>query len=236
MHVYPTPSVPVDPPPVDLRRLQVPIRTIPGVILGLPLSGVLGASDRNGPGKGAIRSERDGRTLSWRAPGSAKFGDGVTVTADSDVLLEDGEDTGKFVQARIKVAHLQPRPTERAVYMQERWNGNFSDVTANEASAGTETNFPFTAINRSSFTIHGVRVWLDDVAAPYLSLSVGGAYSTPTTEETALLIPVSGGFPDGALQPTWANLGSFTVKRTIPPATAFNPKVLALLHFSFDGF
>lgn len=230
LHVFLTPVV-----GFGKRLLMVPIRTIPGVILGLPFSDVLGASDRNGIGKAALRAEGDGNRLSWRAPGSNQFGPSHEVNVDSDVLLEDGGDRGKFVQARVKTAYLQPQPIERPVYLQERWNNNFLDVAAAAASAGAVKTISYTAENRSGTSLVATKVWLD-ASAPYLSISVDGVgYSTPTTEAAGLLLLGSGGSAPGVLFPGAVNNALILVKRTIPPATTYNPKVLMLLHFRFEG-
>jgi hypothetical protein len=237
LHVYRTPQA-----GFGLRHLMVPLRTIPGVQLtppawqGNPNEETLGASDRNGPGKGAIRSEEDGRTLSWRAPESAKFGPGVDTYSDGDYLLEDGEDPGKFVQVRVTTAYLRPRPTEQPVYLQELWDGELEDFDASQAAAGAVADTNFTVENHSNTVITGVRVWIDP-AATYLTISVdgGGSFIAPTTEAASVLVKPGGGEPDGLLRPLAANAAGVILRRTIPPATAANPKVTALLHFRFDG-
>ena len=200
--------------------LMAPIRTITGVIL-------VDASHRNGPGKGAIRSERDGRTLSWRAPGSAKFGTGVTVTADSDVLLEDGEDSGKYVRARVKFAYLPSGAVEHAVYLQPLWNLILADIGAAEAAAGVVVDrTDFILENTSERAIKKVKGWIEP-GTDYLQISNdGAAFSAPTSEVTGV---VFGNLAPAGTTPIYTRI-------TIPAATAYNPKVLALLHFSFDGF
>lgn len=199
--------------------MMAPIRTIPGVIL-------VDASHRNGSGKGAIRSELDGRTLRWRAPGSATFGRGVRIVADSDVLLEDGEDPGKYVRGRVRTAHLRPQPTEQAVYLQHLWNLLFGDFSAAEASAGVTQTPPNVAlVNRSPQKITNVRGWISP-QSPYLEISAdGAAWSKPITEASAVQF--------GSIDAGWSV--PFHARVIIPPATAFNPKAPALLHFRFDG-
>jgi hypothetical protein len=221
------------------RSLMTPLGTIPGVTLRVSgaLADLIGAADRNGPGKGTLRSEGDGTFIAWRAPGSARFGPAVDGHADGDYLLEDGEDPGKYVQARVKAAYLSPKPVERPVYLQHNWENDWLDVGAEDAAAGVTQVRQFNAENYGGAAISNTRVWVD-AAAAYLSIAVdgaGGPFSTPTTEAAAPRIKVTGGEPDGLLRPDALNQGRFWVRRIIPPGAPANPKVLSLLHFSFDG-
>lgn len=199
--------------------LMAPIRTIPGVIL-------VDASHRNGPGKGAIRSELDGRTLRWRAPGSATFGPGVAVAADADVLLEDGEDHGKYVRAHVKYTYLQAT-SERAVYLQRLWNLILADIASVDALAGVVAHRTDLILhNPSPGKIRNVRSWIEP-GTDFLQISQDGAvFSAPTSEPT--------GLDFGSLDP--AADTPFYTRLTIPAATGYRPQVETLLHFSFDGF
>jgi len=232
LHVFRTPIV-----GQGVRTLFRALGSLPGVIFSVPFSGVFGASDRNRPGKGALRAEDDGKSLSWRAPGSSAFGSGVRVIADSDVMLEDGEDPGKFIQVRIKTVYLRPAPNEIRVDLQKpRTNVELVDITAAQAAAGGVFTLDYTAENRSGGVIRGTKMWIGQ-QAPYLSLSVdgGGSYLTPHSEAEAMLLPVSDGSPPGFLRPAAANFAAFKLRRTIPAGTKADPRVLGLLHFSFDG-
>jgi len=211
-------QIPPAGPAADIP-LMAPIQTIPGVIL-------LGASHRNMPGKGAIRSEGEGNRLSWRAPGSSTFGPASEVNVDSDVLLRDGDDVNRYLRARVKTAYLQGHAAERAVYLQHLWNALFSDVTAAEASTGVTKEVPNIFLrNVSAGTIYNIRAWIEP-GTPYLEISPDGvAWSAPTTEATGLQL--------GTLLPLTNRV--FRQRSVIPPATAYNPKVQALIHLRFDG-
>ena len=203
--------------------MLVPVRTIPGVILADDTD-LLGASPRNGAGKGALRSE--GTTLRWRAPGSTHFGPGAVKAADGYVLLEDGEDAGRFLRARVAASYLQTAPAEREIYLQEKWNGDFTNVNAALALAGTTGDWLFILWNVCTAALSNIRAWIDP-AVSYLSISLaaGGPFTTPTDEGSAL---DGGSLGADQTKDLW-------VRRTIPPATVYQPKVPAILHFRFDG-
>jgi hypothetical protein len=150
----------------------------------------------------------------------------VDAYVDGDYLLEDGEDPGKYVRTRVRSAYLQPQPVERPVYLQHLWNILFVDIEAGEAAAGiTREAVDLFLKNPSPQRVHNVRAWIEP-GTPYLQISPDRAvWSSPTTEAAGLQL---GGIAAG---------GSVTLgaRIVIPPATSFNPKVGALLHFAFDG-
>jgi len=212
------------PPAVGLLvPMLAPLRTIPGVT-------ILGASHRNGPGKGLLRSELDGRSISWRAPGSGTFGASVIAEADADYLLEDGEDRGKCLQVRVKTAYLRPAPIEQPVYLQDRWNLIFEDIPALLAGTGHVGGFVGVHLelrNVSPGTITNIRAWKDPASGSILVISGDGiTYTDPTTEETGLEL--------GSLGPG-ATRDFYVSYYGIPPNTPSDPRIFAGLHFRFDG-
>jgi hypothetical protein len=210
--------------------------TIPGVVLGDTFANViLGASDRNTSGKGAIRSEQNGTRFRWRAPGQVLFGPAVDVLADANVILESA-DPGKYVRARIKTAYVRPEAVEREVYLQDRYSNQFTDINAADALTGITITAIWRVENAGLTSLHNCVVWIN-AEAPYLSISVdgGATYSSPTAELTGLLVRPGGGIKHGHLLPSFGNFALVRVRRTIPPATAGNPRVLGGLQFSFDG-
>lgn len=201
------------------------IGTLPGIILQTEDNLTYGASHRNGPGKGALRSERDGRTLSWRAPGSAQFGPPVDCYVDGDYVLVDGEEPGKYLRAKVKTAYLAATPREVPVYIQERW-GFAGDIIAADALAGLVLDFEFWALNLGLNVLSNVRAWIDP-ATPYLQIAPdGGVLGTPTSEATSIQLAAT--LAPGATAKADARL-------TIPPGTAFNPRLNGRVYFRFDG-
>lgn len=199
--------------------LAIPIRTIPGVI-------IVDASHKNGTGKGAIRSEGDGNRLAWRAPLDTFFGPAVEVNADSDVLLEADADPGKYIRTHVKTDYLQPGPSEQTVFLQDSWTGLTQDIAAADAAAGvTQEAVNLILRNMSSRNIYWISAWLEP-GTLYSQISTDGvAWSAPTTEATGLVF--------GDLVPGAGT--AFYYRVVIPPATDYNPKVPALLHFRFYG-
>lgn len=207
------------PPTVGISiPLLAPLRTLPGVNFGA-------ASHRNGPGKGLLRSEADGTALSWRAPGSTVFGTPVIASVDGDYLLEDGSDPGRYLQAHVKTGYLAPAPVEQAVYLQDRWNLIFPDLTAAEAASGTTAVVALELRNVGSGSISNIRAWIEPGNADLSISGDGAAYSAPTTEAASIAL---GTLAAGASRRFWA-------KRIIAPGAAANSKVFAGLHFRFDG-
>lgn len=199
------------------------VGTIPGVVL-------LAVAARNGTGTGTIRSEGDGNTLSWRAPGSETFGDAVTVSADGDVLLEDGEDTNKWVRVEIHFAELAPGSTSEGVLLADVYNNAIAsdDVDAAEASAGDVETYTVTMANDGAFPLRFLAVWVDPAAASafpgIVEISDDGiVWVSPTTEGTAL------SFPD--LEP--ATTTTLHIRRSIDSASPSDPATSIGLHFRY---
>ena len=196
------------------------VGTIPGVV-------VLAVAARNGLGTGTIRSEGDGNTLSWRAPGSETFGDAVTVAADGELLLEDGEDTNKWVRIEIHFAELAPGSASEGVLLDDVYNNaivNKSGITAAQASAGVAEAYTVTMANDGSFTLENLDVWIDAAVSGIEISDDGVVWVSPTTEGTAL------SFPNLAASGT----DTLHIRRTIGAASPSDPAVIDLLHIAYN--
>ena len=195
------------------------VGTIPGVVL-------LAVAARNGLGTGTIRSEGEGNTLSWRAPGSETFGDSVTVAADGDVLLEDGEDTDKWVRIEIHFAELAPGSASEGVLLDDVYNNAIAavDVNASRASSGDVAIYTVTMSNDGSFTLENLDVWIDSAVSGIEISDDGIVWVSPTTEGTAL------SFPD--LIATGSD--TLHIRRTIGAASPSDAAVVDLLHLAYN--
>ncbi len=196
------------------------IGTIDGVI-------VKGASHTCGPGKGVLRSERDGRTLSWRAPGSTRFGPPVDTYADGQYLLEDGESPAKYLHVDVRTSYLQPRPTESPVYIQEYWNLGIKNISAAEAAGYDETvSTAFYLKNLSQSVLTNIRAWVDP-ASTYWEIrgQAPDPWVKPTTEEAALAL---GDLAPGAQR-------TFLQRHRHSGPIAAVARQPAIVHFRFDG-
>ncbi len=195
------------------------VGTIPGVVL-------LAVAARNGLGTGTIRSEGDGDTLSWRAPGSETFGDTVVVAADGDVLLEDGEDTNKWARVQIHFAELAPGSTSEGVLLDDVYNNGIADVDVSAffASTGDVRTHTATMANDGDFTLENLVVWIDSAVSGIEISDDGIVWVSPTTEGTAL------SFPNLASSST----DILHIRRTIGSGASSNPVVLDLLHLAYN--
>lgn len=203
---------------VEIVHLNA-VGTIPGVV-------VLAVAARNEPGTGTIRSEGEGKTLSWRAPGSETFGDAVTLTADGDVLLEDGEDNDKWIRIEVHFTELAPGPASEGVLLGDVYNNGVAsnDVNANRASTGHVFTYAVSMQNDGPFTLENIVVWVDSAVSGIEISDDGVVWVSPTTEGTAL------SFPD--LPPI--NSQVLHIRRTIGSGASSDPVVLDLLHLRYD--
>ena len=206
-------------PFADTPTSFLAVGTLPGLI-------ITNARHRNGEGKGFLRFKSDGTLASWKAPGSLQYGAWVNVSALGEYLLEDGEDPNKSVRVEtVSAAHLPASAQEVPVYLESTHGGDrpfFGDVL--DGQAGEVVVVTRQLFNHGRSVMSNLVVWIDP-ASSYLEIDVGGGYSSPTTEETALLI--------GTLLPLNSTL--FDVRRTIPALTGPEPELVMELHFRWDA-
>jgi len=195
---------------------------------------ILAVSAMNGVGLARMQSKRStdeaSFVLTYRAPGSASFGPGVTVTADAEVLLLDGENVGKFLRVQVHFDYLMGGPADAAIAMDREFvvNGSaFANVTAAQAAAGDQNTGPYTLRNVSSDLASSITAWMD--ASSYLEISEDGIAwtSAAVNEGTAISL---GSLAAGASR-------FFHVRRTIPASEPYDPSILAAFHIRYvvDG-
>ena len=203
--------------PVALPLLAA-VGTLPGTV-------ITGGAHRNGPGRGYLRSSADGTQMSWKAPGSASFGAWVDVSTLGERLLEDGEDHNKWIRLEtVSTAYLVAAAQQQEVYLRlPDTSPLLPDVSDGES--GEVNDYVCWLKNVGRATLSNLVVWIDP-GTDYLEVSDDGlSFVAPTTEATGLNLGSLG-----------ANeFTSVTVRRTIPAATTADPKVIAELHFRFDG-
>lgn len=191
--------------------------TIPGVYI----SAIAAA---NGIGTAHIKG--DGSNIQWKAPGSSVFGVPVSCTvSSSEYLLEDGDDRKKWVRIIASTSYFADVMVEGKVLTRDMWANAIShdDVTSGEASAGDVVTHQVNMDNDSPKTLSGLVVWLDAAVSDLEISEDNAAFSSPTTEATAL------SFPDLAA----AGSDILYVKRTITAGASADPDVLNHLHFRY---
>lgn len=208
---------------VEIKHLEAGMLT-PGV----PGIHILFSAARNGPGMGHMKSTGDGSLVSWRAPGSNRFGLEVDMSGGGTALLLDGQDDGKFLRVQATTAFLLP--STGRVFLK--------DVNANTIADSNKTASPtlerifgyaFSMKNASTRTLTQIRAWLDPGSVSGLSIRdgvAGGPWVSPTAEVDAVL------FPD--LEPDASHL--LSVQRTIPAGAPADPDVLVHMHASWRAF
>ncbi len=81
-----------------------PQLTPSNTLFGVRIMGIAGHNER---GTGELRNTGDdGKTLSYKAPGSEKWGPGVYITEAGPWVLEDGEDKNKWIRVYIYPSYL----------------------------------------------------------------------------------------------------------------------------------
>jgi len=203
----------------EVRPLTL-VGTVPGVA---PLL----AAAKNGPGAGRLRYDPTAGAVQYKAPDSSTWGPIQKTEADADYLLLDGDDRDAWLRVSVYRDHLPAGPAEARVLLADRWGNGVSlaDVTAEEAAAGDVSTWTLTLTHQGTHTIENLVVWLDAAHAGLELSSDGVAYSSPTTEGTALALADLS--PGDSL--------TLYLRRTIAAAAAADPDVLDLLHFRFDA-
>ena len=197
-----------------------------GTIKGAKVTGVAG---RNGPGTATLRSTKEtiGWRLAYKAPGSSAWGNPQRIEADGTVLLEDGEDTSKWVRVQVWVDYLDLGRREGSVKLREVYNNDVGsdDVTAAEATAGDVETYTVTLANDGTLTISQIKIWLDPSTVNLEISDDGASWVSPTTEATALELPdLASGSTD-----------TLHIRRTIAAGEASDPAVLSRIHLAFSG-
>ena len=72
-------------------------------------------------GAGSLQIAAGGKSISWRAPGSATFGPKVDVSAGGDFVLIDGDDCDRWISVHIYAAFLPASDHTRTVHLQEHY-------------------------------------------------------------------------------------------------------------------
>lgn len=191
----------------------------------VPGTAILLAAARNGPGEGRLRTNAGGTAVQWRAPGSAAFGLAVSVPADGEYLLRDGQDVDKFVRIQAWPAHLQAG-REAEVQLRDVYSNAIAhdDLTAGEAAAGDTATYQITLRNAGSKTLVDLIAWLDAATANLAISADGIAWIAPTTADAGLALPdVAAGVST-----------TLHIRRTIAAGAASDPDVLNHLRFRFD--
>jgi hypothetical protein len=213
----------------DALRLQVGASNVQHLALIGTIRGVtpLAVAGRCGEGTGSIRSfGSPPRRFAFRAPGSSTWGEEVTVGSTGDYLLEDGDDTNKWLRVRIDLAWLADVPAEARVFLRDRYNElGPDDVTSSEASAGSVETLTVTCANVGSHRLASLKAWLE-VGVSGIELSPDNvAWSAPTSEGAGVAL---GNVEAGLTVPLY-------LRRTITAGAASAAKVLNQINFSWEG-
>ncbi len=201
----------------------IAVGTIPGVA-------VLAAGGRNGPGIGCLRASGDGTLLSWRAPGSNRFGSTTDCSVDGNYLLEDGRYPGKWLRVQVYNSYVNPGEAEAKVFLADVYgNGpGHDDLSAAEATAGAVEDYTITMANDSPMDILNVKALLEVGTARIMEISSDDAnYYAPTFEDHLNAL-------------SWARIASgasetLYLRRTITAGAGSDSGVLNHLQFAFDS-
>lgn len=135
-------------------RSMIAYGDLPGVVIQR-------ASGGNKPGRGLLRYDADGY-LSWRAPGSDRFGSSSRWTDETSWVLEDGRNKCAFLVVKVFEDRLPQGAYDAEVLVEDRYNNAIGDdnVDADEASAGWTKYYSMDLENVSPVALQDFRVWL----------------------------------------------------------------------------
>lgn len=199
-----------------------------GTISGVVIRAV---AQRNGRGAGRLVAGVDtvtgAATLAWQAPGSGTPGAPQPLEYANDYLLEDGEDTSKWIRIAAYPGYLATSGQAR-VFLKDGYNTlGPQDVGAGDAAAGQVVDTTYQLKNRSTHLVTNVRLWID-AAVSGLEVSADGiSFFTPTSELDPNVL-------------AWASIAAgasvdVTVRRTIAASAASDPARLNVIHFAWTG-
>lgn len=192
---------------------------------------VRAAAQRNGLGVGRLIAGLDAvteePTLSWQAPGSSTPGAAQIVVYQNDYLLEDGEDTSKWVRVEVYPGFLATSGEAR-VFFKDGYNFlGPQDVGAGDAAVGQVVDTTYQLENVSTHLVTTVKLWID-AAVTGIEVSTDGiTFVAPTSEVHADVL-------------VWASIAAgasvdVTVRRTTAASAAADPARLNVLHFAWTG-
>jgi hypothetical protein len=190
---------------------------------------VLGAAARNGPGAGTISATAGG--LTWQAPNSALAGAVCPIPTSAAYLLEDGADPSCWVRVQVDVDYL-PASGGAQVFLGDVYDNAVGqdDVAAANAAAGSVSTLNLTLLNVSGNAIRNALLWLDPTASGISELTV-------SSDDTNYYQPTSSSDPHVLAWSTIAVGASVNLwlRRTTPSAAAFNPTILNMLQWEWEG-
>lgn len=196
------------------------VGAIPGVV-------VVQVSGRNGPGAGTLFASAGG--LSWQAPGSSTPGAIVAIPSDATYMLEDGEDSSKWIRVQTYGDEGWLSQTAAGtIDIADSYNVyGIDDVSAANAASGHTETVTFNLKNVWSHTVQNVRMWLDPAVVDLTISSDGTNFFDPTSETDVHVL-------------SWASIAAgssvtVTVKRIIPASTGSFPSVLNFIQFSWQS-
>jgi hypothetical protein len=204
---------------VEVRCLSA-VGAIPGVAPHL-------AAPANGPGIGWLLGE--GGELSWRAPGSATFGDAVACASDGVYVLADGEDASKWIRVEVHVDYLSDSSAMGEVFLADVFDNGVAgiDVAAASSAAGETTTRQLTLANADANPIQNICLWLDAASDARTALSLDGeTWSSPTTEAGGLSIEAIAAGGSAAIH----------LRRVVGAGESSVAKQLVFIHFAFDAY
>ena len=199
-----------------------------GAIGALDGVAVTHAGGRCGEGHAYIESYGTNQ-LRFRAPGSSSYGPAVTIPADGEYVLTDGDDGYSHVRVYVDLDRLASAGATGRVVFRDRYDGIAGDmVSAAEAVVGDVEYVVVRIKNVSSCILSGLSVWYDaaDTSGYDLALAAGGPWVDANAEGSALDLP------DLAPLPAYDDL---YVRRTIGAGASMSLNKLCHLKFGWDG-
>ena len=197
------------------------VGTVPGVA-------VLAVAARCGTGTARLKTSADGQSLAFQAPDSSNWGTFVDVSAGGSFIVEDGDDSDKWIRVQVYPSYLPSAPAESKIYLADVYNDlGPDDVTAAEASAGDVATWQLALANDNVVDALEVKVWIDSAVSGLEISSDGVNYYAPTSENHADVIEFSRIAAGGS--------ATLYLRRTIAAGASSDPEVLHHIHWTFTA-
>lgn len=200
------------------------VGTISGVV-------VRAVAQLNGPGAGRLIAGADAvtglPTLAWQAPGSATPGAAQSVEAENDYLLEDGEDTDKWIRVAAYPSYLGTSG-QALVYLKDGYNTlGPSDVGSGDAAAGQVVDTTYQLKNVSVHLVLNAKLWIDPAVTGLEVSDDGVTFVAPDSEVHADVL-------------VWASIAAgasvdVTIRRTTASSAPADPARLNVIKFAWTG-
>jgi len=185
--------------------------------------------------------------LYWRAPGVEGWTNGLATSGDIDNMPLASARLDQFVKVNVHAEYLPDGPQTADVELTDRYDNyaTAGDVSAEDAAAGCVREYELALKNTQYMSVFQFYAWLGgELAGGFVDplgwmMGLGGGVGRPTTLEISA-DGISYSQPHDYNEAidlgtaAYGNSVTLYVRETVPAGTVANPKVVPLIHFSYQ--